>query len=83
MIDKVAAVAARYEELNRIMADPEVATDPDLIREYAQEQSDISDLYRAYQRYQQVEAELDDIALMLEEEGESELRDFAESEQRD
>ena len=83
MIDKVAAVAARYEEVHRIMADPEVATDPDLIREYAQEQSDISDLYRAYQRYQQVEAELDDIALMLEEEGESELRDFAESEQRD
>ena len=83
MIEKVAAVAARYEELNRIMADPAVATDPDLIREYAQEQSDISDLYRAYQRYQQVKAELDDIALMLEEEGESELRDFAESEQRD
>ncbi|MCB9128720.1 MAG: peptide chain release factor 1 [Ardenticatenales bacterium] len=82
MIEKVAAVAARYEELNRIMADPAVATDPDLIREYAQEQSDISDLYRAYQRYQQVKAELDDIALMLEEEGESELRDFAESEQQ-
>ena len=30
MLDKLAAIEARYEELNRLMADPEVATNPDL-----------------------------------------------------
>ena len=37
MLEKLAAVEARYEELNRLMADPQVATNPDLLREYGQE----------------------------------------------
>ena len=32
MLEKLAAVEARYEELNRLMADPQVVTNPDLLR---------------------------------------------------
>ncbi len=80
MIDKVAGVAARYEELNRLMADPEVSIDPVRIREYAQEQSDLSALHQGYQRYQQVAAELRGTRQMLAEELDPEMRELAEAE---
>ncbi len=80
MIDKVAGVAARYEELNRLMADPEVATDPELIRAYAQEQSDISELYQVYQRHRQVEKEIEGTRQMLDEELDPDLEELAEAE---
>jgi peptide chain release factor 1 len=80
MIEKVARVAARYDELNRLMADPEIATHPVKIREYAQEQAEIEGLYQGYQRYQQVEHELADTRRMLDEEEDSDLVDLARAE---
>ncbi|MBA3532435.1 MAG: peptide chain release factor 1 [Ardenticatenales bacterium] len=80
MIEKVARVAARYDELNRLMADPEIATDPVKTRAYAQEQSDIEGLYQGYQRYEQVERELNDARRMVEEEQDADLIDLAQAE---
>jgi hypothetical protein len=51
VLDKVELVEQRYEELNRLMADPAVATDHVKVTEYAQEQSEITDLVMAYRRY--------------------------------
>src|SRR5688500_7082469 len=80
MIEKVARVAARYEELNRLMADPEASTHPVRIREYAQEQAESEAVYLGYQRYQQVEHELNDTRRMLDEEEDSDLIDLARAE---
>ncbi len=65
MLDKVAAVAARYDELNRLMADPEVIADPARLREVAQEQADISELVDVYHRYQAVVHEVEGTEEML------------------
>lgn len=78
MIDKVARVAERYEELNRLMADPEVATNHDRLRAYAQEQSDIADLHQTYQRYQRVAQELQDTRRMLDEGLDSDFAELAQ-----
>ncbi|HEX8682156.1 MAG TPA: peptide chain release factor 1 [Ardenticatenaceae bacterium] len=80
MIDKVARVAERYEELNRLMADPEVATNHDRLRAYAQEQSDIADLHQTYQRYQRVAQELQDTRRMLDEGLDSDFAELAQLE---
>ncbi|HYN86917.1 MAG TPA: peptide chain release factor 1 [Ardenticatenaceae bacterium] len=58
MFDKLARVAERYEELNQLMADPAIATDPTRLRAYAVEQSEIADVVAAYGRYQAVIEEL-------------------------
>jgi len=80
IINKAARVAARYDELNRLMSDPEVATDPTRIRAYSQEQADITPLYQAYTRYQQVDKELESTKLLLEEESDADFLELAKLE---
>ncbi len=49
--EKLAAVEARYEELNSLMADPAVATNHGLLRQYGQEVAEMEDLVQFYRRY--------------------------------
>jgi peptide chain release factor 1 len=65
MFEKLAAVEARYEELNRLMADPEVATNPDLLREYGQEAAELEELVRVYRRFQEISNRLAETRTML------------------
>jgi peptide chain release factor 1 len=80
VLDKVKLVEERYEELNRLMADPEVATDHVQVTEYAQEQSEIQELVQAYRRYKSLEAELADTRALMEMEDEAEMVELAEQE---
>lgn len=66
MIERLEAIEKRYNELMSLMAQPEVATDPDLLRKYGQEQSDQGEIVRLYGEYKQVAQELEDVELMLE-----------------
>jgi peptide chain release factor 1 len=66
MLDKLAALEARYEELNRLMADPEVATNPDLLRQYGQESAELEELVQTYRRFQNVTDQLGDTRTMLD-----------------
>ncbi len=80
MLDKVELVEERYEELNRLMADPVVATDHVKLAEYAQEQSEIADLVLAYRRYRALQAELRDTQALMEMEEAPEMQAMAEQE---
>ena len=80
MLDKVKLVEERYEELNRLMADPEVATDHVQMAEYAQEQAEISELVQAYRRYRALETELADTRALMEMEEDAEMSELAEPE---
>lgn len=80
MLDKVELVEERYEELNRLMADPETVTDHVQITEYAQEQADIQDLVQAYRRYRALERELSDTRALMEMDDEAEMQEMAELE---
>ncbi len=66
MFERLATIEARYEELMRLMSQPEVATNPDLLRKYGQEQSDLNETVQTYQEYKQVKSELTDVEEMLE-----------------
>ncbi|GAB4418449.1 MAG: peptide chain release factor 1 [Anaerolineae bacterium] len=65
MLDKLAAVEARYNELLELMASPEVVSKPDLLMKYGQEQSSIEKLVETYRRYQAVLTQLDEARTML------------------
>jgi peptide chain release factor 1 len=80
VLDKVKLVEDRYEELNRLMADPAVATDHVKLAEYAQEQSEIADLVAAFRRYRRLETELSDTRTLMELEEEAEMQAMAEAE---
>ena len=58
LLDKVAAIERRYEELNALMADPTVATDPTRVSELAREQSEIEEMVSVYRAYRSADVEL-------------------------
>jgi len=80
VLDKVKLIEDRYEELNRLMADPEVATDHVKATEYAQEQSEIQELVESFRRYRVLEAELDDTRELMDMEDDADMQAMAEPE---
>ncbi len=80
MLEKVAAVAARYEEINRLLADPEVIADPARLRELAQEQAGIGELVELYHRYQATVREMESTEEMLVEPLDPEMAEMARAE---
>ncbi len=80
MLEKLERIEQRYEELNRLMATPEVAADPDKIRRYAQEQAEIQDLVETFRKYRAVDEELEATREMLEDSLGEEMRGLVEEE---
>jgi peptide chain release factor 1 len=65
MLDKLAAVEARYNELLDLMGSPEVNSKPELLMKYGQEQAGIEKVVEAYRRHQAVLSQLDEARAML------------------
>ena len=80
MLDKLKLIEDRYEELNRLMADPEVVTDHTKVTEYAQEQAEIAELVQTYRRYGALEQELEDTRALIEMEDNPEMGEMADQE---
>ena len=80
MLGKLAGIEERYEELGRLMADPEIATDPQKLIGYAQERSELEDLVELYRRYSDVTQELDSTRAMLAEDLDPEMEEMAREE---
>ncbi len=80
MLDKVKLVEERYEELSRLMADPENVTDHLKVTELAQEQAEISELVQTLRQYEALEQELADTRKLIELEDDDEIGAIAEQE---
>ncbi len=80
MLKKLEQVEKRFEELTRLMADPEIAQDYEQVAEYAKERSDIEDLVAKYRDYKDTIKELAETKEMLEDDIGPELQELAEME---
>jgi peptide chain release factor 1 len=80
MLEKLAQIEERYEELTHLMADPEIAQDYQRVAEYAKERSDLEDIVAVYRQYKAIDEELRDTTELLEDEIGPELRELAEME---
>ena len=72
-IDRLAQVEENFEELNRLLGDPEVIGKPEKLRRYSKEHSDLSPIVDAYRRYRKLEGQLGDIEEMLQGEKDPEM----------
>ena len=79
MFDKLAAVAERYDELTKLMAKPEVATNASLLQQYAREQRELEDIVATYREYQATQRAIDEAEAMLDD-SDPELRALAQEE---
>jgi peptide chain release factor 1 len=80
IVDKLEQVEQRYEELERWMADPQVAADYDQLRQYTEERAEIAELVEAYRQSKSVAKELQETRALLDEETDEEMRSLARQE---
>ncbi len=65
MLERLEVVEKRYEELNQLMAQPEVAADHERLQSLAKEQAGISDLVATYREYRETSRTLEETRAML------------------
>ena len=82
MLEKLAKMKERYEELGEKLGQAEVIADQKLFRELAKEHSSLGEIVAAYDEYAAALASCADCRAMLEEESDAELRELAHEELR-
>ncbi len=79
LYEQIERINRRFEDIEQLLADPNVLADYGRMSELAQERSDIEELVIAYRRYRTVEQQLVENQQMLNE-GDPELSELAELE---
>jgi len=80
LTEQLTRVEERFEELDRLMADPGVLSDYARVSELAQERSNLEELVGAWRRYQEMQEQLSDNRALLAESDDPELAELAELE---
>jgi peptide chain release factor 1 len=80
MLDRLEVVEKRYEELNQLMAQPEVAADHERLQTLAKEQAGISDLVAIYREYKDTTQTLEETRAMLHDGLDDEMAALAKEE---
>lgn len=80
MLEKLAKLEDRYEELNSKIADPAVIADYNTWREYVKAQAEIEPIVTVYREYKDTTRELKGAEVMLREETDPDLRELAAEE---
>jgi peptide chain release factor 1 len=80
MLDKLAGIENRYQEIERLMGDPDVAQDYERIAELNKERSDLAPIVQAYRKYKKQAEDLEGAKELLKEADDSEMRDMAQME---
>ena len=80
MFEQLEKLETHYEEINRKMADPDIATDLSRLQELAQERSDIEQIVKDFREYKKVGKSLEETKVMLNDSHEEEMIDMAKQE---
>jgi peptide chain release factor 1 len=80
MQEKLEKVEARYDELEKLMANPAVVNDYEKMVAYSKERSDLEELVAVYRNYKTQISQLDSAKQVFQEEDDFELREMAREE---
>ncbi|MBC2063320.1 peptide chain release factor 1 [Listeria marthii] len=80
MYDRLQAVEDRYDELNELLSDPDVVSDPKRLRDLSKEQSGITATVEAYREYKNVNEQINETKELLVEKLDDEMREMAKEE---
>ena len=80
MLEHLELLEKRYEEVQRMMAQPEVARDPVAIRRYAQEQGELAEVVETYRHRRRLARELAATQAMRQEQMDQEMEALVEEE---
>ena len=82
MIDRLRALEERYEELGRLMADPEILGDVRRLQKLAREHNELAPTVARFRELQRVDAELADAQETLENGADAEYKELARDNRR-
>jgi len=82
MLEKLREIAARYEELGRQLAEPDVLADSERYVKLLRQQRELEPIVQKYREYERLRRELEQARGLLEEETDGELRELARAEVR-
>ena len=80
MIEKLQSLEKKYQELSRLLADPELISKPGKYRETAKNHAELQEIVEGYQRLKEIDRESASVKKMLEEEQDEELLSMARQE---
>ena len=83
MLERLSSVEEKYEELNRLLADPEVVADYTKVQQYAKEQSVMREVVELAREYREVMREISELRELIRSETDSEILSMAKDEQSD
>ncbi|MDK2821262.1 MAG: peptide chain release factor 1 [Clostridia bacterium] len=80
MLEKLEQVKAKYEELGRLMSDPDVISNPAQLQKHARAHAALEEIVSTYDHYREVLNELSEDKKMLEEEKDPEFSELLQTE---
>ncbi len=80
MLEKLKDIETKYTEVERALGDPAQISNQQRLMELSKTHAELSSIVSAYQKYQQLEAALEETQLMLESETDAEIVGLAEEE---
>ncbi|EKZ1651971.1 peptide chain release factor 1 [Listeria monocytogenes] len=80
MYDRLQAVEDRYDELNELLSDSDVVSDPKRLRDLSKEQSGITATVETYREYKNVNEQINETKELLGEKLDDEMREMAKEE---
>ncbi len=80
IIEKIATIEERYDELTEQMTKPEVIADPAELQRYAKEQAGLEELVGKYREYKAATKSIDETRKMLDDGLDEELQELAKDE---
>ena len=80
MLERLDAIEGRYEEIDRLLADPELSADYTRIQSLVREQASIRNIVVLARKYREVLRQLDDVNSLLRDESDEELAELAREE---
>lgn len=80
VFERLEELEDRYNKLNQLLMDPEIINNPNMLRKYSKEQSDLQETVETYRTYKKTIEEYNDAKSMLAEKLEQELREMVKLE---
>ena len=76
MFDKLDSVMLRFEDIQKELASPDIASNQSRFRKLMKEQSDLTPIVNAYKEYKKCKQDIEDSLMMLDEESDEEMREM-------
>ena len=83
MQERLEAIEQRYDELDNLMADPQVSADYTRIQALAKEQASIRTIVELSREYRSAQTQLEDVKALMREESDAEMLTLAKEEESD